>query len=87
VSGDTAEELVRMRRAMYGPVGDTAARYQVLKYWLSQAETELPTPSPVTRYCLDMLLVKVARLLGNPAHTDTWRDIEGYCHLKLRGDR
>jgi hypothetical protein len=65
---DDARALVITRSIVYGPVVDTAARYQVLQQWLRIALDKQPTPSPVDEYCLDMLLVKVARLVVHHTH-------------------
>jgi hypothetical protein len=78
-----AGQLVGDRKERYGSVIQTSTRYTTIRSLLD----DLPEDTSNTeRYCLEMLAVKFARLIGNPKDEDTLKDIQGYCHLMLYGD-
>jgi hypothetical protein len=46
-------------------------------------------PDPVLRHALEMIAVKMARLVHSPEHYDSWLDIAGYvrCALMVLDER
>lgn len=82
IDTEPIENLIAERGARYGSLNGVGYRYSQLKNMLSQ-DGVIPDAE---KYCRDMLLVKIARWLGNPTDKDTILDIQGYCHLLLHGD-
>jgi hypothetical protein len=74
----TTEELLEARQAEYGDFAVTADSFRGLLHALGRA---LDGPDA---YPLVMIAAKLARLMGNPAHVDSWRDIAGYAELMVR---
>lgn len=68
------------RRATHGEFYKTAHAYQGVKSAIDRyVQKELP---PQQRYALDMIAVKLARIVaGDNHHEDHWRDIAGYASL------
>lgn len=70
--------LVANRTAQYGPPAEAWKLIASLKALVA------PCPDPVARHALDMICVKVARLVRNPTHQDSWADIAGYARGGLQ---
>jgi len=71
------DPLLRERQQTHGDFGVTAGISQALKRELAGAEL-----SDVHRECLEMIAVKIARILaGHAKHRDHWDDIAGYAKL------
>jgi hypothetical protein len=70
-------ELLRERQQTHGEFGVTAGISQALKREFAKAEL-----SDVHRECLDMIAVKISRILaGDARYRDHWDDIAGYAKL------
>lgn len=82
VKDNSIQGLINERGGRYGSLNGVGYRYSQLKNMLNQ-DGVVPDAH---KYCRDMLLVKIARWLGNPEDHDTLVDIQGYCHLLLHGD-
>lgn len=73
---DLAKEYVTVdRAATHGGAEDSFAT--IAAFWSSYLHREI-TPHDV---CAMMVLLKVARVSGNPQHIDSWTDIAGYSAL------
>lgn len=72
--------ILNERGATHGDYSTQAAFSQTLKGLLRARHPADMTPA--MRESLDMICVKVSRLLyGDPAHLDSWVDIAGYANL------
>lgn len=60
------------RGAVYGPPEDDFRRAARMR------EVVAECPDDVLRHPMDMILVKLARLIHTPNHVDSWVDIAGY---------
>jgi Domain of unknown function (DUF6378) len=72
-----AEALTTERSKDYGHPLDNFTRMAKLKDVLAEM------PDPVLRQAAEMVAVKLARLINNPYHIDSWRDIGGFAHTAL----
>jgi hypothetical protein len=66
------EELVAERGSVYGPPKIDFGRAARLKEVIAECK------DPLARHALEMIAVKIARLIQSPNHVDSWRDIAGY---------
>lgn len=73
--------IVAERTVLYGPPSEAFKLIADLKQHVAAC------PDPVARHVLDMLCVKIARLVRNPHHTDSWGDIAGYAKAGLEVTR
>lgn len=70
---DAAVSLVTDDRgSVYGHPKDDFGRAVRLKAVVAEC------PDPLVRHVLEMLCVKIARLVQSPWHLDSWIDIAGY---------
>lgn len=69
---DALRDLSRVRANDYGYPTINFARIAKL------FEVVQECPDPLVRHALQMICVKVARLIKSPEHTDSWIDIAGY---------
>lgn len=60
------------RGAVYGHPKIDFGRAAELKATVSEC------PDPLARHALEMICVKIARLIQTPNHLDSWVDIAGY---------
>lgn len=67
-----AATLTQQRGAVYGHPLDDFNRAHRLKTVLSEM------PDAELRHALEMVAVKMARLINTPDHLDSWDDIAGY---------
>lgn len=73
---ESAQALISGERHQdYGEARDNFA--DIGQLW----ERVLGVPVSPEQYALCMVLVKVARLVSNPGHEDSWLDICGYAAL------
>lgn len=74
----TIEDTLKERGVQYGPINIEALAIREIKEALPYNEAI----TPVQRHCLDMIIVKMARIMnGNPNYADNWTDIQGYAKL------
>ena len=66
-------DTVSERGRDYGPPAVDFARAAALKAVVAECN------DPVMRHALDMICVKIARLINHPSHFDSIKDIAGYC--------
>lgn len=70
---------IKNRQSVYGDFANTAETAQQLKGILRENDGHL---SAVQKESLDMIMTKVARIIGGDAnHKDSWHDIAGYAML------
>ena len=70
---DTAiQKVTQERAAVYAPPGIDFARANKIKEALGECR------DPLARFALEMIAVKMARLIETPGHLDSWIDIAGY---------
>ena len=69
---EAVDAIVTQRDAQYGSPKESFRLIADLKSLVAAC------PDPVARHALDMICVKVARLVRNPKHRDSWSDIAGY---------
>lgn len=75
---DQAATLIINERA--NAYGDAKSNFErIASLWDEVLDTTTPITADQVALC--MLLVKVARLAGNPKHLDSWTDIAGYAAL------
>lgn len=75
-------EILSQRHQVYGPFLRQAQLACDLKGVMRAYIAWEDNLAPDQREALDMIQVKVARLLnGDPNYPDNWRDIEGYARL------
>ena len=73
---DTAKDLVSRDRAEeYGELETNARR------WANLMTATFGHPHFSTQYPIAMIQTKIARLMQNPGHLDSWTDIAGYAAL------
>ena len=79
----TAEKLTAERGAVYGHPLDDFTRAAAIKYAIAEMTDD------VLRHALEMVAVKMARLVNTPDHLDSWDDIAGYalCGRKIIEER
>lgn len=73
----TITDIVTERGADYGHPLDDFERAAALKAVLAECN------DPVLRHAMEMICVKLARLIHNPTHIDTINDIAGYARTML----
>jgi len=61
------------RASFYGNVAEDFARVAAIK------EAVAECANPRIRHCLEMIAVKMSRIVNSPDHLDSWVDIVGYC--------
>lgn len=66
------QDLTKRRGEVYGHPAVDFARAASLKAIVQDC------PDPRLRHVLEMLCVKMARLINTPTHLDSWVDIAGY---------
>lgn len=66
------KDITDRRGDVYGHPGDDFDRAAKLKAVVAECR------DPVIRHALEMICVKVARLIESPDHVDSWIDIAGY---------
>ena len=72
---ELADEIVRDRRAAYG--SPDANYHRLSGLWSAVLETDVSALETVL-CCIQM---KVARLVNDPLHEDSWIDIAGYAAI------
>jgi hypothetical protein len=72
---ELADEIVRDRRAAYG--SPDANYHRLSGLWSAVLETDVSALETVL-CCVQM---KVARLVNDPLHEDSWVDIAGYAAI------
>jgi len=65
-------QLVEQRGAVYGHPSDDFCRVARLKAVVAECD------DPTLRHVLEMIAVKMSRLITRPDHLDSWADIAGY---------
>lgn len=84
MAGAAAEidALIAAHQATHGDFAETAAIAQSLKAIFDKAAVRF---GPVQREALDMIAVKLARILsGDPCHAEHWLDLAAYARLAGR---
>lgn len=78
-----AEYVTKDRAATHGNVEDNFAR--IASLWSSYLGEEIGTADVSAM----MILLKIARIQGNPSHDDNWIDIAGYaaCGGEIAGGK
>lgn len=66
------QTVTQERGANYGHPLDDFGRVARIKAVLAEC------PDPVVRHALEMIAVKMCRLIETPDHVDSWVDIAGY---------
>lgn len=66
------QNLTQRRGDVYGDPYDDFGRVALLKEVLADC------PDPRIRHVLEMIAVKMSRLIETPGHLDSWADIAGY---------
>lgn len=78
----TPTELTKERGKTHGPWDIQAACAGALKHVIQQDVERWKWMSPSQREALDMIAVKISRILtGDPNCVDHWKDIAGYATL------
>ena len=65
-------DLTQRRGEIYGPPSEDFRRAAAIKTVVAEC------PDPQLRHVLEMIGVKMARLVHTPEHLDSWVDIAGY---------
>jgi hypothetical protein len=66
------QKVTQQRGAVYGHPADDFARANLIKSALAECK------DPLVRHALEMIAVKMARLVNTPDHIDSLIDIAGY---------
>lgn len=75
---DSAIKTITDRRgSVYGHPKENFRRIQALKEVTKECE------DPLIKEALDMICVKIARLIESPHHIDSWVDIVGYARTAV----
>jgi hypothetical protein len=75
------DQILKKRGSQYGTFCEVALVAQNIKAAMRHSPNWSKLPADM-REALEMIAAKSARILnGNPAHLDSWRDIEGYAKL------
>jgi hypothetical protein len=83
---DEVGNILESRQSTHGDFGFQSAMAQKLKKTIRQGE-KWGQISPPQRESLEMILVKVSRIVnGNPKHKDHWDDIGGYARQGKEND-
>lgn len=67
--------VIDQREKDYGPAPDQMRVIQRMNYFVANCADE------AIRHCLEMINVKIARLVNNPSHVDSAVDIAGYARI------
>lgn len=79
------QDVLSSRGSRYGDLRDNAVRYGHIKdLAMSTQSPNLEHLSPSIRYCFDMLLLKVSRMMYKPDDYDGWLDVIGYGTLAIQ---
>lgn len=68
----TIKDVTKTRGEAYGHPASNFKRIDELKKIVADCK------DPLARHALEMICVKVARLIETPTHLDSWIDIAGY---------
>lgn len=71
------QKVTQDRGAVYGHPADDFDRANRLKAVVAEC------PDPLVRHALEMICVKMARLLHTPHHLDSFIDIAGYARTAV----
>lgn len=74
---DAATDVTTKRGAVYGHPADNFKRIAALQALVAEC------PIPEVRHALDMICVKLARVVETPDHLDSYIDIAGYARTAL----
>lgn len=78
----STDALITERNKTHGNWEIQAQLSQSLKSAIDHAQLPVRTLSKGQREALDMIMVKVSRIVvGNPNEPDHWADIQGYARL------
>lgn len=66
------QDVTHRRGAVYGDARENFHRVVRIK------EVVAECPDPLVRHVLEMIAMKMARLIQTPDHLDSWVDIAGY---------
>ncbi len=80
----TDEEILKDRSDNYGDAGVMYERYKVLSIMLDSFYCELNKEEDVSEACrglLDMVALKIIRLVTNVKHKDSYQDLRNYVTL------
>lgn len=69
---EQAAKVTQQRGAVYGTIAGDFGRASRLKAVVAEC------PDPLVRHTLEMICVKISRLIQSPDHLDSWIDIAGY---------
>lgn len=76
-----SDPLLNERGKTHGNAKEQFALAQLLKVTISR-EPNFATMEPYQREALEMIVVKISRILhGDPDHRDAWDDIAGYAKI------
>jgi hypothetical protein len=77
------EETLNARHDKYGFFVDLCrTTYAIREVVNAELESRNKVLDPDQMYALDMILVKIGRIInGDPNYDDNWRDISGYATL------
>lgn len=71
------------REKEYGSFTKIADNSCMIRDYLLRGQNSQSGYTLVEREALTMIATKLARIINNPHHADSWRDIAGYCNLVL----
>lgn len=71
------------REKEYGSFAKIADNSCMIRDYLLRGQNSQSGYTLVEREALTMIATKLARIINNPHHADSWRDIAGYCNLVL----
>jgi hypothetical protein len=78
---DPVSAIVAERGAVYGPPKIDFDRAARLKAVVAEC------PDPLARHALEMICIKIARLIQSPDHEDSWIDVMGYAKCGIEVTR
>lgn len=71
------KDITERRGSVYGHPADDFRRAAALKAVVAECQDEL------IRHVLEMICVKLARLISSPDHADSWIDCAGYARTAM----
>lgn len=75
------ESTLAERERTYGNFArQAAAMIHIKRVLLNSPDSAIETPADCQQ-SIEMIVVKLVRLMSSPTHIDSWRDIEGYAKL------